>query len=798
MDLFLRNLRYTLRTMSRNPGVTLIALITLAIGIGANTAIFSIVNSFLLRPLPFREPDQLVAVYAVPPNFDRSPASYSEFQAWRDQNKVFSGLTGLFESTFNWTGGAEPVRIQGALVTEKFFETFGTVPLKGRTFLPEDHKGDGHVVVLSQGFWVTQLGGAPDVIGRTLTLDGLPYIVVGVMPESAPDFTPDRQTSLWVPFEPNRPMYAMNPTYHFVRVFGRLKDGVTMEQAQSGMGLVAKQVTGYYRFLQDTVTVAPLRDVLVGRLRTGLVFLLGTVIFLLLIACANIANLLMIRAATRRRELAVRRSLGASRAQLVRQMLAESLVINILGGGLGLLLAIVTEHWLLVFWPANIPRPYQLGIDWRVLGFTASISLATGILFGLGPALIGSKVPALELLNQGSSQTGMGARQSRFFSFVVIAEFALATLLMVGAGLLVKSFLRLEGIDPGFQSKGLITAQITIPEYEFRQGTATYRRIIEQIQTLPGVEAVGATTFLPLATKDYELKLHIQGQSFPAGQEPVAALQLVTPGFFGAMHTPLLAGRSFTERDTRDAPRVVIVNEAMARRFWPNDVAVGKLLDSGLFGAQGWQQVVGVVGDIRTKGLDEPAGLQIYLPYTEFSNLAMTVTVRANVAASSLTPAIEKAVLNIHPGLPVRVKAMEGVLQDSVAPQRTAAVLPLLFAVCGLVLSCMGIYGVTSYVITRRTREIGIRIALGAGPHKVLLLIFRHGLLLTLAGAGLGLIGAFMLTRLLSRWLFGISPFDPQTFVIACVALATVAAVATYLPARRATRVNPMVALRED
>ena len=798
MDSILRTLRYALRTMHKNPGVTLTALVTLALGIGANTAIFSIVDSFLLRPLPFKEPDRLVAVYAVPPNFDRGPASFAEFQAWKDHNEIFSNLTGLFESTFNWTGESEPLRIQGSLITERYFETFGTAPLLGRTFVPEEHKGDGHVAIVSERFWRERLGGSSHIIGKTITLDGLPFVVVGVVPESAPDFTPDRQTKLWIPFEPNHPMYAMNPSYHFIRVFGRLGPGITLQQAQSGMDLVAKQVNRSYVFLKDAVAVTLLRDVLVARLRTGLIFLLGAVIFLLLIACANIANLLMVRAAARRREMAVRSSLGASRAQLVRQMLIESLAINLLGGMLGLCLAIVTEHWLLVFWPANIARPYQLGIDWRVLGFTALISLSTGFLFGLGPALIGSRIPPLELLNQGSSQTGVGAGQSRFFHAVVISEFALATLLMVGAGLFVKSFIRLENIDPGFQAKGLVTAQITLPEYEFREGTAIYRKIIEQIEALPGIEAVGATSFLPLGTKDYQLTLHIEGQTFPQGQERVAKLQLVTPGFFKAMRTPLLAGRTFTDRDTREAPRVVIVNQAMQRQFWPKAFPVGQHLDSGLFGGAGWQEVVGVVGDVKAEGLDKPAGSQIYLPYTEFSNLAMTITVRGNLAASSLAFSIEKAVLKVHPGLPVRIKTMEDVMQDSVSSQRAFAIVPSMFAVCGLLLSCMGIYGVTSYVITRRTREIGIRIALGAGGREVLWLILRQGLLLSLAGASVGLLGASMLTRLVARWLYGISPFDIQTFMMTSVVLIVVSGLATYLPARRATLVNPMVALRED
>jgi putative ABC transport system permease protein len=795
MNLLLRNLRYSLRTMVRNPGFSLVTLITLAVGIGANTAIFSIVNAFLLRPLPFQQPEQLVEVHALPPSFDRSKASYQEFLLWRQQNRVFSRLTGLFETTFSWTKGGDATTVQGAMVSEGYFETFGTEPLFGRTFRPEEHKDSGNVVILSEHFWFQSLGGSKDIIGQSLMLDGIPYVVVGIVPDKAPDFRVDRQTSLWVPLEPNKPMYSMNPLNHYVRVFARLKDGVPFEKGQSSMAFLAKEVTGEMPILRDAIVLESLQDVLVGHLRNALLLLLGTVIFLLLIACANIANLFMIRAVNQRKDMAVRRALGASRTQLVVQMLVESLFMTSLGGLLGILLAVWTMSWLLRFWPANVSRPFALGIDWHVLGFAAAISLATGLLFGLGPALISSRVPPLELLNQGSAQAG--SRQGWFCNFVVASEFALALLLMIGAGLMVKSFTRLQHVDPGFDARGVLTAQIDIPQNEFRQGDAIFRAIIERLQTLPGVETVGATSALPLA-KDKQLKIRVEGRVFHEGEEPVVSLQLVTPGFFRAMHTPLLAGRAFTELDTLDAPHVVIVNQTLAQRFWPKEIAIGKHLDTFLFGNAGWQDVVGVVADVRTKELGKPAGLEVYVPYTEFNNTNLTITARANLGTEGLESSMQKAVWSVHPGIPVKFSSMENLLSDSVSGQRTAALLPSFFALCGLVLSCVGIYGVTSYVIVRRTREIGIRIALGATPGEVLLLILRYGLSLTLLGGGVGLVGAFVVTRLLSRWLYGVSPGDPQTFLIACAALAAVAALATYVPARRAASLNPMIALREE
>ncbi|HWS54894.1 MAG TPA: ABC transporter permease [Pyrinomonadaceae bacterium] len=803
-----QDLRYGLRVLVKNPGFTAVAVVALALGIGANSAIFSVVNAVLLRPLPYKDPGRLVMVWEdnTSKGYPRDTPAPANFVDWRDQSQVFEGVAALAHESFNLTGAGEPERLDGRRVSAGLFPMLGVEPQLGRAFTPEeDQPGGARAVVLSHGLWQRRFGSDPKVIGTALTLNGTSHTVVGVMPQGfeIPGHT-GRADELIVPIAFTQ-QEAASRSRHFLMVLARLKPGVTLEQAQAEMNTIAARLQQQYPNTNTGVgaAVVSLHEQMVGDIRPALLVLLGAVGFVLLVACANVANLLLARAAARQKEIALRVALGASRARLIRQFLTESILLAALGGVVGLLLSVWGVNLLKAFIPEGISQAKAIAIDAKVLGFTLLISLLTGLIFGLAPATQASSFNLNETLKEGGRDSATGGRGNRIRSLLVVAEVAVSLVLLIGAGLLINSFLRLRSVDPGFRADNLLTMRVVLPDLKYpdqARRSAFYAEVVRRVGALPGVQSAAVTNWIPLVRQGDSMGISVEGQPDPGpGQNPSVVTRVVSPDYFRTMGMRLTQGRGFGEQDKPDAPPVVIVSEAMARRFWPNQDPLGKRIKSGSLSAPTpWVEVVGVVNDVRQFELNAEPRPQMYVPYEQPvffrpSNLV----VRTEVEPGSLAATVRQTVWEVDKDQPVsNISTMEEVLSDSIARQRFSMLLLAVFAGVALLLAAVGIYGVMSYTVAQRTHEIGIRMALGAQKRDVLKLAVGQGLKLVLVGVVIGLVASLALTRVMSSLLFGVSATDPATLVVISLVLIGVALLASYIPARRAAKVDPMIALR--
>ena len=812
MEILIQDLRYGVRSLLKNPGFTVVAALALALGIGANTTVFSVVNAVLLRPLPFKNPDQLVMIWETNQSrgLDRSPVSPVIFNDWRQQQQIFEDVTAWWYPQLNLTdSNNEPTRVRTIDVTDNFFSVMGVQPILGRGFLAgEDKRGADLVAVMSNKFWRTRFNSDPNIIGKSFALDGRTYSCIGVMPES---FNFPENTELYCPL--GWDVTQHNRAAHFMEAVARLKSGVTLEQAQAEINALAARLEREFpRSNTDWgARLIPLHEQIVGNIKPALLVLLGAVGFVLLIACANIANLLLARAGAREKEVAIRLALGANRARLIRQFLTESMVLAVLGGAIGMLLAVSGGMLLTTINPISIPRLNEMGIDLRLLAFTLGIVFLTGVVFGLVPALQASKPDLNKVLKEGGRDSKASASGNRIRSVLVVSEIALALVLLVGAGLLLKTFVRLQGVNPGFNSSNLLTFNLQLPSTKYRdwlQVSSFYSQLVDRIKVLPGVQSADVAGFLPLES-GWRMAFTITGQPTPAdGEAPIAQYRIASPTYFQTMGIPLLQGRELNERDNQDAPGVVVINQAMAGRFWPNEDPVGKRINStarnigplGRVMPQSLEfEIVGVIGNEKNTGLNAMAEPAMYFTHTQFTYRSMSIIVRTASAPMNFAPAIRNEVWKMDGDLPVsNLKPMEQILGDSIAQPRFSTLLLGIFAALALVLAAVGIYGVMSYSIALRTREIGIRMALGAKESDVLGMVLRQGLKLASLGIAIGLIGAFAISRVMTSLLYGVSSTDPITYITVSLILAGVALVACFVPARRATKVDPMIALRYE
>ncbi len=814
-DEMFQDLRYGARMLLNRPGFSAVVILVLALGIGATSAIFSVVNAVLLRPLPYPEPDRLMMVFPASERDGRggriSTVTGPDFVEWSNQCSLcaqMSAYTGAGPG--NLTGGAEPDRVRIAQVTGSLFSTLGAQPILGRTFSPEETGRDlfggggkgATVVILSYGLWQRRFGADPAVIGKTVKVEGDVCTVIGVMPDG---FRFPDEADAWTPV-------AISATRNnaYLRVVARLRPGVTQAQAQAELTTIAR------RLEQDSqqsnrvmgVNLVPLQESVVGDVRSSLLTFLGAVSFVLLIACANVANLLLARAATRHKEMAVRAALGAGRLRIIRQLLTESLLLSLAGGCMGLLLAFGILKVMVSQAPQEIPRLNAIGMDPWALGFTLLLSILTGVIFGLAPALHASRLDLNSTLKEGGTRAAGGAPRHRLRSLLVIAEISMALVLLIGAGLLLKSFTRLRETKPGFNPDHVLTATVTLPEADYAtasQVKAYYQEALVRLSARPEAQAVGLVNSLPLGNTGVGIQgsLSVEGES--TDRPGVMASKLAVSGdYFRALGIPLLKGRTFDERDTANSPGALIISESLARRLWPNEDALGKRINIGFHG-ETWSEVVGVVGDVKQRELGAPAAPALYQPFQQVPHTRrwmigeMSFVIRAAVEPQSLIAGLRSELQAVDREIPLHnVALMQEVVAKNIADPRFYTLLLGAFSALALILAAAGIYSVISYSVTQRTHEIGVRMALGAQAGAILRLVVRQGMALTLAGLAIGLAGAFALTRVLSDFIYQVSVTDPATFALHSVLLAAVALLACYIPARRATKVDPLIALRTE
>ena len=814
----LQDLRYGLRMVWKNPGFTLVAVAALALGIGANTAIFSVVNSVLLRALPYEDSERLVSLYTTsqPDAVPTGPFSYLDYLDFRAQTEKLEHLAAFQQvGTVMSTGSDEPERVRGTEATASLFATLGARAALGRVYTEEeDREGAQGVVVISDGLWKRRFGSDPGVINRDVKmgLAGRTVTVIGVMPPGFKFPSDAEQVDYYVPFvaaNMRSDRDSMNNrSSRFIPLVGKLKKGVTVEEASAEATTIAGRLAEQYPEFNTNqrVRLVGMHEDLVGGYRRALLILLGAVGFVLLIACANVANLQLARAASRGKEIAIRTALGATRGRIVRQLLTESVLLSLVGGALGLLLAWWGVDLLVKVSPANVPRLAETAVDSNVFFFTFAVSALTGFVFGLAPALQASKLDLTETLKEGGRTGAEGARRNRLRSLLVVTEVALSLVLLVGAGLLVKSFWRLTSSDPGYSPERVLALRVALastryPDEESRAGF--FARAIERVTAVPGVEAAGVSSLLPLGGRDIFNTFNIAGRpAFGPGQQQGARSYMVSPDYFRAMSIPLRRGRAFSASDTRGAQPVIIVNEAFARKYFPEGNALGEslILDDANNQPLPPREIVGVVGSVRYEGLNDKEQPEYYVPFAQSPDTSGEIVVRSSAGdAASLASTVRAALKEVDANLLIwETRTMDELVSRSVAPQRFNVMLLGLFAALALVLASVGIYGVMSYTVAQRTHEIGIRMALGAQAADVLRLVVRQGMLLALAGVGIGLAAAFALTRVMSSLLFGVSATDATTFVTVPALIVTVAFLACFIPALRATRVDPMMALRYE
>jgi len=797
----MNDLRFALRQLLKNPGFTAVAVLTLALGIGANTAIFSIVNGVLLKPLPYDQPGQLVQVWEAPGPGRRMYVSPGAFLDWRQHGSAFEALSLANDTDRNLTGDGDPERVSGLAMSASGLQILRAQPFLGRTFAPdEDQPGKDNVVVLTHGFWQRRFDSQTNIVGRAIQLSDQSHTVIGVLP---PGFRfPWEDNAEFVVPTAIAPAEADQRAGHSHLVIGRLKPGVRVEQAQTEMNVVAARLRPLYPpHKQDwSVTLVPMHEQITGNIKPTLFVLFGAVGFVLLIACANVANLLLARASGRLKEMAIRAALGASRARVIRQLLTESALLSALGAMLGLVFAIGTVSAVRNLSAVDLPRAHELGLDPRALGFAGLISLLAGMAFGLAPALHTSRPNLNDMLKDGARTCGASPR-SRVRSGLIVAEVALSLVLLIGAGLLLNSFVRLLKVPPGINPRNVLTMQVTLPEQkypDYERRAVFFERVLERIGSLPGVEAAGVTGTLPLAGWSYGTGFSIIGRREQPASGYAADHDFCSSEYFRTVGIPLLKGRFFDQRDQGDASRVVVISEALAREYFPNEEPLGQRIHLDVVSGrmdEGWE-IVGVVGDVRQHGLGESARACVYRPQAA-ARSAANLVVRTTGAPLAMADSVRKAILEVDPSQPVaNIRTMEDVLAASMARRRFTMTLLGGFAGAALLLAAMGLYGVIAYAVSQRTREIGIRMALGASRGTVLALVLRQGLTLAGIGVALGVPAALGLTRVLSNFLYEVKPGDPMTFAGVSVILLLVALLASWLPARRAARVDPMVALR--
>lgn len=797
-NLMLTDIRYALRNLLRNPAFTAVAVFTLAVAMGVNTAMFSVADAVLLRPLPYRDPGRLVVLWAGIPhlNIEGAFVEYHTFgDFWRARNRSFESLAAYTPVAATLSLGGQPQRIRMLRVSASYFSVIGTAPVLGRDFLAaEDEPGAVRVAVLSSKLWQQRFGGDRTIVGRRIMLDKNSYTVVGVL---APDFDLGPEDV----FVPIAQRTARAPDMPSVGVYGRLKPGVPVETAQAEINTLCQDWVRQYHYPQDWgARVWPLHEYLVRDARPGILLLSVAVAFVLLIACANIANLLLARAGVRRREIAIRGAIGANAGRIVRQLLTESAVLGCVAAGVGLLLAWVSIRVLVAADPP-LPFAHRVAVNFPVLGFTAAAALVTTILFGFAPALVAARVPLSENLKEGTAAAGESVRHSRFRGALVVAEVALALLLIIGATLTIRSLARLQSVYPGFNPDAVLSAQITLPESDYAdpgRRASFFKALHERVAAMPGLQAAGLVSDLPFGGSKSGNDVTVEGAPVPKpGDRTIAFYRTIDPDYFRVLQVRLLRGRFFTLHDT-PGPPVAIINDAMARRCWPKQDPIGKRFGSGDH-PQAWLTVVGVIGDIRNTSLAEPPDLEYYLPYGMLPSASMSLVVRTALDPQRLAPTLRAAVRELDQDLPLSdIETLSANIAHSTNARRFSAGLLGVFAFVSLLLAAVGVYGVVSYSVARRTHEIGVRVALGAGRSRIMKMVVRQSVLMGALGVAIGVASAFALTRLLRGMLFQVSATDPAVFAAAAGGLLAVCALAGYLPARRAAGVDPLAALRHE
>lgn len=809
MEILLQDLRYAFRRQLKDRRFSVVALLALMFGIGANTAIFSVVNSILIRPLPYKDPESLIMIWGKNTQLDRHWMTFStgDFMDYKDQNEVFEQISAVERTDFNLTGTGEPERIQGTRVTTNLFPMLGISPQRGRYFSEDEGQpGQGQVVMLSHGLWQRRFGSDPNLIGRTLTLNNQSYDVIGVLPPGfqlptfPPNFpVPSLEPELWIPLalDQNR----LSRTGNSLFLMGRLKPGIDINQAQASMSGIAKRLE--QQFLQSNtgaeVFLIALPEQAIGDMKRSLLLLLGAVGFVLLIACSNIANLLLARATTRRTEMAIRAALGASRKRIIRQMLTESTVLAFSGGVLGLLFAYLATQIIIAISPSSLPRANEVRLDGWVLGFTLLISFLTGIVVGIFPALQASKLDLNDSLKEGGRGSMSGSKSRRLHSLLVVSEIAFALTLLIGSGLMVKSLMRLASMDTGYNVDNLLAFQITLPrsKYTGPSQKAFYEQIIQQTEGLPGVRSAAAINILPLTGADAGTFITIEGAPVPDPRSVISvSFRSISQSYFRTMGIALVNGRDFTSEDA--ATFRIIINETLAKRYFPDQDPVGRRIKLGRPESPGsFLPIVGVVSDVRQIGLLDDEKPTLYLPFLQ--QPSMNVIARTATNPMNFVAAIRSTVLNMDSELPIHnIRTMEQRFADQVARPKFRTVLLTTFAALALLLAVLGIYGVMAYTVTQRTHEIGIRMALGARSRDIIKMVLMQGIILTALGVAIGMALAVALTRVLGALLYEVSTTDVTIFVVCPLILIAVALLANYLPARRATRVEPMKALRYE
>jgi len=807
MQCLWQDLRYGFRTLLMNPGFSAVAVLALALGIGPNTAIFTMVSAVLLRPLPVPEPNRVVMIWGtrLKSGFDQLPVSSGDYLDWKKQATSFEQVAAAFaipEYGLNVSGAGEPERVPAAKASKEFLPALGIKPIAGRNFLPEeDRPGGAPATLISNAFWQRRFNSDPSAIGRTLTVDGIPRTIVGVVPHALGEMV---SADLWLPtaIDPN----SADRKNHNYGIVALLKPGVTVAQARAEMAVIARHLERAYPATNTGwgTTVFPLAEMFTGRIRPVLTILLGAVGLLLLIACANLANLLLARAGTREKEIAIRGALGAGRRRIIRQLLTESLVLAMAGGVLGLLLAIWCVRALRGVVPDMFPMLQHMSVDLPVLGFTLGLSMLTGLLFGLVPAWKSSHTDLNTTLKEAGGRSESPSGSSRIRGFLLASEVALAVLLAVSAGLLLRSFVRVIGVDPGVRVSRVLTMTLSLPDAKYDTPVKRanfYKDLTERLPSLPGVRSAGAVLFLPLRVSILSFRIGVNSfeiEGHPPvshGQEPMADYRMATPGYFNTIGIALQQGRLFDQHDDLDAKRVALINETMFRKYFPHENPLGRHITSG--GTP--MEIVGVVADARLYGLDAPIEPAIYVPHMQHPGESMGLVVHTDGDPAAIASAVRREILKLDPEQPIsNVRTMDKVLSDSLMLRRVSMLMLTVFASLALTLAAVGTYGLTAYSVSRRTHEIGLRVALGASHAQILRLVVGRGLVTSLIGAAIGLAAAFQLTQALSGILYGVSATDPLVFSGVPLLLVAVSAVASYVPARKATRIDPLVALRYE